>query len=145
MKSLLYSHSKHPSYKSILFKNKKQSSFPQSSYSLCCSCSFTKSTQGLRWRNAAFPTVTLTPGTSPEGHRVGNPKSKETNMLRSYVVVDARLQQSTVRALRIFLNPGNQDQGGETACSPLFLGKQISGTCLSQLSRSLKNKKRESD
>lgn len=45
----------------------------------------------------------------------------------------------------IFLNPGNQDLGGQPACSPLFLGKQKSGTCLSQLPRSLKNKKGKSD
>lgn len=48
---------------------------------------------------------------------------------------------STVRAHQIFLNPGNRDQGGEPPCSPLLLGKQKSETCLSQLSRSLKNKR----
>lgn len=48
----------------------------------------------------------------------------------------------TVRARRIFLSPANRDQGGETACLPLFLGKQKSETCLSQLSHSLQNKKR---
>lgn len=143
MKSLLHSHSKHPSYKSILFKNKKQSSFPQSSNSLCCSCSFKKkSTQGLRWRSAAFPTNWLQLLTL-----VLKAAELETQGPRRETCWEVRgggrckVAASTVRAHRIFLYPGNWDQGGEPACSPQFLGKQISGTCLSQLSRSLKNKR----
>ena len=84
MDRLLHSHSKHPSYKSILFKYKKQSSFLQRSNSLYCSCSLTKSSQGLSWRNTAFPTFgDPNSWLHPEGCRVGNPRSKERNMLRS--------------------------------------------------------------
>lgn len=130
MKSLLRTHSKHPSYKSILFKNKKQSSSPRSSNSLCCCCS-TKSTQVLRWRTAAFPVIP-TPGASPEGRRVGNPRSKDRNMLRSIRCGGCKVAASTVRARQIFLIPRSRDRGGEPPCSPLFPGKQKSETCLSQ-------------
>lgn len=143
MKSLLHSHSKHPSYKSILFKNKKQSSFPQSSNSLCCSCSFKKIYPRPEVEECCFPhkqwlqLLTL----------VLKAAELETQGPRRETCWEVRgggrckVAASTVRAHRIFLYPGNWDQGGEPACSPQFLGKQISGTCLSQLSRSLKNKR----
>lgn len=135
---------KHPSYKSILFKYKKQSSFPRSSVYAA----------PVLWQNLPKAwgggvllsprTVIPTPGASPEGQRV------ETQGPRRETCWEVHggghmAAGSTVRAHRIFLSPGNRDPGGEPACSPLFLGKQKSGTCLSQLSRSLKNKKRESD
>ena len=146
MESLLHSHSKHPSYKSILFKYKKRSSFLQRSNSLYCSCSLTKSSQGLNWRNAAFPTYgDPNSWLHPEGRRVGNPRSKERNMLRSTWWWTQGCSEHCFRARRIFLNPGNWDPGGEPACSPLSLGKRKSGTCLSQWPSSLKNKKGKSN
>lgn len=66
--SLLQSHSKHPSYKSILFKYiyiKSKAHFPQLKQ-LMLFLFFTKSAQGLRWRNAAFPTVNPTSATDSE-------------------------------------------------------------------------------
>lgn len=57
-----------------------------------------------------FPTVVSpTPGTSPEGQRVENARSKrETAENDGYKAV-----VSTVRAHQIFLNPGTQDPGWE--------------------------------
>lgn len=83
MESLLHSHSKHPSYKSILFKYKKQSLFPQSSV---YAAPVLLQNLPKAWGGGMLlspHTVTPTPGASPDGHRVGNPRSKERNMLRS--------------------------------------------------------------
>lgn len=72
---------------------KKQSSFSQSTNSLCSSCSFTKSTQGLRWRNEAFPEN----AESNSGHWSWWPQSWKLKIQRREahwdVAVDKRLQR----------------------------------------------------
>lgn len=61
---------------------KSKAHFPK--LSLCCSCSLTKSPQGLRWRSAALPTYS-DPNSWRQSWRPEswNPRSKKRNMLRS--------------------------------------------------------------
>lgn len=87
---------KHPSYKSILFKYKKAKLvFPQLKQPMLL-CSFTKSAQGLRWRNA-FPTVSPTPATGSEVWlETQGPREKPAEQL----VVGTKLQWALLEPIR---------------------------------------------
>lgn len=144
MESLLHSHSKHPSYKSILLKYKKQSSFPQSSVYAAPVLlqNIPKAWGGGILLSPHTVTQLLVPVLKATELETQGPRRETCWEVHGGGHMAAA---STVRAHQIFLYPGNRAPGGEPACSPLFLGKQKSGTCLSQLSRSLKNKKKEND
>lgn len=99
MESLLHSHSKHPSYKSILLKYKKcKALFPTAQTAYTAPVLLQNLPEAWGGGMLLFPTVVSpTPGTSPEGQRVGNPRSKRETAEK---LMDTRLQWALLEPIR---------------------------------------------
>lgn len=117
---------KHPSYKSILFKYKKQSSFPQSS--VYAALVLSQSTQGLRWRNADFPTYS-DPNSWRQSWRPQSwkPRVQGEKHAEKYMVVDTWLQGALSEPIGSSQIQGIGTREGSLPARPRSLGNRNLG------------------